>query len=203
MQDPSGYVCSGAFPSGERGLRKPKGAKIPLTWFMACIQAPRIILLTTPDGPRPVRSCHQVYWRAVSRSRTSLMMLNCVRTDADSGVAPFPSSAARTSRASSYFPLRIKRRGESGRKGHIIHTNAVKTGVIVSGLVSHSKQPRNRKGVWWEEQDQNRAKRNKELTALESQWEAPCNAAGCKRKPQSQPVRDTKSGDAVGHLNDD
>lgn len=47
-----------------------------------------------------------------------LIILNCACTEADSMVAPSPSRAAITSRASSVRPLRIKRRGESGRNGH-------------------------------------------------------------------------------------
>jgi hypothetical protein len=56
------------------------------------------------------------------------MMLNCVLTDGEDGVAPWPSNAARTSYASSYLPFRIRSRGESGRKGHKTQIRPVKTG---------------------------------------------------------------------------
>jgi hypothetical protein len=54
------------------------------------------------------------------------MTLNSAWTDGDSGVAPWPSSAARTSRASSYLPLRMRRRGLSGRNGHKAQMQRVK-----------------------------------------------------------------------------
>lgn len=45
------------------------------------------------------------------------MILNWALTDGEVTVAPLPSSAAMTSRASSYLPFRMSRRGESGRNG--------------------------------------------------------------------------------------
>lgn len=52
-----------------------------------------------------------------SVSRMDLMISYCARITGESGVAPLPSRAARTSRASSLLPFRTRRRGESGRKG--------------------------------------------------------------------------------------
>lgn len=54
------------------------------------------------------------------------MILYCVRTDAESGVASWPSNAARTSSASSCLPFRMRRRGESGRNGHSAYIQNVK-----------------------------------------------------------------------------
>lgn len=48
----------------------------------------------------------------------SLMISYCVITAGESGVAPWPSKAAMTSKASSCLPLRISSLGESGRNGH-------------------------------------------------------------------------------------
>ena len=60
------------------------------------------------------------------------MIENWVRTLGELTVAPLPSSAARTSYASSYLPLRINSRGESGKKGHINQTKAEKTMLFAS-----------------------------------------------------------------------
>lgn len=67
--------------------------------------------------PLPERGCHHVYVFMFSRSRTSLMTLNWALTDGLLIVAPWPSRAAMTSRASSYFPFRMRRRGEEGEEG--------------------------------------------------------------------------------------
>ena len=60
------------------------------------------------------------------------MIENWVRTLGELTVAPLPSSAARTSYASSYLPLRISSRGESGRNGHMSQTKAEKTVICMS-----------------------------------------------------------------------
>ena len=107
-------------------LSLPQLTLIPLIWFMICIQAPRIMRRIKPEGPRPVRSCHQEYVFMCSRSRMSLITLNWVLTSGESTLTPWPSSAAITSRASSYLPLRMSSRGESGRKGHMAQMQRVK-----------------------------------------------------------------------------
>lgn len=60
------------------------------------------------------------------------MIENCVWTEGEVGVALLPSKAARTARASACRPLRMRSRGESGRKGHMAQTRIEKTFVVVS-----------------------------------------------------------------------
>ena len=150
---------------------------------MACIQAPKIIRLTTPAGPFPVSSCHQVYVCLYSLSSTSLIMENCVRTEGELTVAPCPSRAARTSYASSYLPFLMSKRGESGKKGHIKQMRPEKT---VDCQLSFSCYPQ-----------------TFPLTDLKSQGKPPTHTPWRKGESQGQPVADSKACDAVCHLDDD
>lgn len=142
------------------------------TWFMHCIHAPRIMRRTTPEGPLPVSSCHQVYVSPRSLSMMSLIMAYWVRTEGLSTVAPWPSRAARISSASSCRSFRISRRGESGRKGHIKQMRMEKT----ASLVSRAQRSHGRTGD--------------ALTYLEGQGESPTDASGGEGEAESQPVGD-------------
>lgn len=133
---------------------------------------------------------------ACSRSRTSLILLNCARTEAESGVAPLPSRAARTSSASSYLPLRISRRGESGKNGHMHQIKAVKTVLFLRRPRSaHTLQI----AVTY---DEKRVEQGR-LTALKSQGKSPRDTTRSEGETQRQEIRKTKPRDTIRHLDDD